>query len=356
MRGRVSLDEPIELAARDPGGMLGLCGALGSQLREGFRIGRSAAELPSGDGLRSIAVCGMGGSGVAGDILRSLFDPRLPVPVVVCKGYQLPEFCGRDTLVIASSFSGNTEETLATFEEAVTRGCRVVSMSGGGELAERSSSEAVAHLSLPSDVPVPRAALGYLASAPVGVLDAMGLIPPMADDLGRAADDLDRLAESLGPDRPTEANRSKSVANWLVGRTPVIWGSEGPAEAAALRWKTQMNENAKVPAFHAVLPELDHNEIEGWAAGTGHSYALVVLRHRSEHQRIGVRAEATLDAIAAAGLETREVRTPYDSTPMGALFSLIMMGDFASTYLALAEGVDPTPIPALTGLKERLRG
>jgi glucose/mannose-6-phosphate isomerase len=296
----------------------------------------------------------MGGSGVAGDVLRSLFSSRLPLPIVVVKGFDLPEFCGRDTLVIASSFSGNTAETLAAFEEAVVRGCRIVTVSSGGRLEERSGAEGVPHVDLPRGVPVPRAGLGYLSAAPIGVLDAMGLIPSAADDVARGASLLDGLADALAPDRATEANEAKAVADWLVGRTPIIWGSEGLAEAATLRWKTQLNENAKLPAFHSIIPELDHNEVEGWSEGAGASYGVVILRHGEEPAVLGPRVEATLEAVRGAGLETRQV-VGIGATPMEILFSLIMLGDFTSTYLGLVRGVDPTPVPVLTGIKERLR-
>ena len=141
---------------------------------------------------------------------------------------------------------------------------------------------------------------------------------------------------------------------WLRPRVPVVWGSEGIAEAAAQRWKTQCNENAKAPAFWGVLPEVDHNEVEGWSANEGVPFGLVVLRHRGEHPRTEARVRATLDAVAAAGLEATQAEAASDS-PACALFSLVMLGDYVSTYLALLRGVDPTPVPVLTSVKERLQ-
>src|SRR5207244_2902142 len=145
-----------------------------------------------------IAVCGMGGSGVAGDVLRSLYAGRLPLPIVVVKGYELPEFCGRDTLVFAVSFSGNTEETVAAYGEAVSRGCRVVAVSAGGELAAMAETDDVARVPIPQHVPVPRAALGYLAMAPLGVLHSMGMVPRGPEDAAEAVALLDGLAAALG--------------------------------------------------------------------------------------------------------------------------------------------------------------
>jgi glucose/mannose-6-phosphate isomerase len=352
--GQATLDDPSALTKADPGGMLEVVGGLGSQLREGFHLGRGAAGLPSTQGVGSVAVCGMGGSGIVGDVLKASLADRLPIPVVIVKGYRLPAFCAEDTLVLAVSYSGGTEETLAAYAQAVAAGCRVIVVSSGGELAGLARADGVPHVAVPGHVPAPRAALGYLAGAAIGILDGIGLAADAGADVTRASDALEALAAELGPDRQAGVNRAKSLALWLLGRTPVVWGSEGEAEAAALRWKTQFNENAKVPAFSAVLPELDHNEVEGWTGEVGRPFGLVVLRHGREHPRIAPRVAATMQAIAGSGLESREVHAE-GSTSMEVLFSLVLMGDFVSAYLAVLRGVDPMPVRVLTRLKQRLR-
>jgi glucose/mannose-6-phosphate isomerase len=352
--GQATLDDRAALRAADPGGMLGLVAALGSQLEEGYALGRGVSGLAGGEGLGSIAVCGMGGSGIVGDVLRALFAGRLAVPLVVVKGYELPGFCGKDTLVLAASYSGDTEETLAAYARAVAVGCRVIVVGSGGESAALARADGVPHVVVPGNVPAPRAALGYLAGATIGILEAIELLSDAGEDVRGASRVLEELSTELGPDRPAEANRAKSLALWLLGRVPVVWASEGVAEAAALRWKTQFNENAKVAAFHSVLPELDHNEIEGWSDEAGRPFALVVLRHGREHARIANRVEATVQAISGSGLESREVLAE-GSMPMEILFSLVMLGDFVSTYLAILRGVDPMPVQVLTQLKARLR-
>lgn len=348
------LDDPAALRAADPEGMLALVADLGTHLGEGFALGRRAGDLPTADGVGSIAVCGMGGSGIVGDVLRASFADRLPVPVTTVKGYGLPAFCGKDTLVIAVSYSGDTEETLAAYAQAVAVGCRVIALSSGGELATIARAGGGPHVPVPGHVPAPRAALGYLVGAAVGVLEAVGLLPDAGPELDGASGALRALSAELAQDRPVEGNRAKSIAGWLLGRFPVVWGSEGVAEAAALRWKMQFNENAKVPAFHAVLPELDHNEIEGWSERTGRAFGLLVLRHGREHPRIARRVEATMENIAGAGLECREVAVE-GSASLEILLSFVMLADFASTYLAILRGVDPMPVHVLTRLKERLR-
>lgn len=350
-----TLDDARALQSGGAGTMLALIAGLGGQLREGYRAAVATRELPAGDRLRSVVMCGMGGSGIAGDIVRSLYWERLTIPVVVVKGYRLPEFCGRETLVMTASFSGETEETLAAYAEAVDRGCRVVAVSSGGELARLAREDRVPHVRLPADVEVPRAALGFAAGVPMGVLEAMELVPSAAQAVDRTARQLDALAARLGPGRSMEDNEAKALAVWIGDRTPVVWGSEGPAEAAALRWKTQINENAKGPAFASVLPELDHNEVEGWSEGTGEGYVGIVLRHRGEHPRIGPRVAATRAAIAGSGMEVREVHAE-GSGGLDAIFTMAMRGDFVSTYLGILRGVDPLAVPVLEALKERLRG
>jgi glucose/mannose-6-phosphate isomerase len=333
--------------------MLDAISSLGSQLRDGFAVARSIQALPSSEGVRAVAVCGMGGSGIAGDVVRAAFARRLAVPVAVVKGYSLPAFCDRDTLVLAASFSGNTEETLAAYVTAVARGCRVVAYAAGGELAALAEGDDVPFVQLPSSVEMPRAALGWLAATPIGVLDAMGLVSPMGEEVSAAAATLEDLSVRLGPDVPTERNEAKSMVSWLGERVPLIWGSEGAAEVAALRWKSQFNENAKTPAFSGVMPELGHNEVEGWPRDSGHRFAVIVLRHPDEPASTEERLRATMEALAPSGLEFRQVRAS-DRPALASLFALIVVGDFASTYAGLARGVDPSPVPVLTSLKDRL--
>jgi len=350
---QATLDDPAAIAAVDESDMLGAVGGLGRQLGQGFHAGLAVPGLPSAASLRSVVVCGMGGSGIAGDVARSLLAERLAIPIGVIKGYTLPEYCQRNTLVIALSFSGNTEETLAAYAQAVAAGCRVVAVSAGGELAALADADGTAWVAVPASIPAPRAALGFLSGAALGLLQAVGLAPPCDADVDRTAALLDQMAGGFSSTVGEEENEAKSVARWLLGRVPVVWGSEGLAGAAALRWKNQLNENAKVPAFRSVLPELDHNEIEGWSAQAGESFAVVALRHRGEHPRVEARLSATLQAVAGSGLAARQVEAE-GSSALEWLFSLILKGDFVSTYLAILRGVDPTPVPVLTGLKERL--
>lgn len=347
---QATLDDPAALAAIDRSDMLAVVAGLGDHLRRGFELGR-AGSAPKRDH-SAMVVCGMGGSGIAGDVVRGLLADRLPVPITVTKGYRVPAFAGPETLVFCVSYSGNTEETLAAFEEAVVRGCGTVSISSGGRLAELAAEGGGVHVEVPADLPMPRAALGYLAGAILGVVAQVWRLD-LGPEVGAAARHLIQTAGQWDPTRSTEANGAKSLAEWLLGRVPVIWGSEGLMEPVALRWKNQMNENAKVAAFWSVLPELDHNEVEGWSAETGKEFAVVAVRHPGEHPRVAERFALTRELASGAGLDVREVHAEGDG-PMQWLFGSILLGDFVSTYLGILRGVDPTPVPSLTGLKKRL--
>ena len=336
--------------------MLSLAGTLGDQLGQGFELGGATDAFQDVRDVRHIVVCGMGGSGVTGDVLSAAWSGMGQVPMVTAKGYALPFFCGPDTLVLAVSYSGNTEETLAAYHEAVGRSCNVVAIASGGRLEAAAREDGVPVVVVPSEVLAPRAALGYLVGAALGVFEAIGAALTGAEGARAAVEvsqrTLDPLAARLEPARPLEENPAKQVAAWLQDATPLVWGTEGVSEAAAVRWKTQLNENAKVPAFWSVIPELDHNEVEGWSGEEAQSHRIVVLRSGTEPSRLGVRVPATLEAMASVGLEAREVWAE-GSTPLEQVLALIMVGDFVSIYLAILRGVDPTPIPTLTALKER---
>ena len=185
-----------------------------------------------------------------------------------------------------SSFSGGTAETLAAAREAVRRGCRVVAITSGGELEELCAANDLAMATVPGGLQ-PRAALGHLAFAMLGALEAAGLVPALADEVASIAAELRALAATLGPDVPAAENPAKEIAAWLGEREAVVWGAEGIGSVAAMRWKTQINENGKAPAWHATMSELDHNEVVGWVPPYGERHAVIALRSDHEHRRAG---------------------------------------------------------------------
>jgi glucose/mannose-6-phosphate isomerase len=350
----VDLDDLGEVRGSDPGDMLGAVAALGSQCRDGYANGLGALGLPDLADLRGVVVCGMGGSAVAGDVLRSVFRERLGVPVEVDRSALLPEHAGTHTLVVASSYSGATSETLAAFEEAVRRGCRPIAITSGGALADRAAEHGVPVVTVPGGLQ-PRAALGWLAFTAIGALEAAGLLPPMAADVAEAIELVDERAAGCGADVPTAQNPAKRMAIDLGDRVPVVWGEEGIGAVAAARWKTQFNENAKVPAWWSSMSELDHNEIVGWTEPYGRSHAVIALRHDGEHAETTERFPLSLAIAEDAGATTEEVRT-HARSPLARLLDLIARGDHVSVWAAIRRGVDPTPVEVIQRLKAALTG
>ncbi len=348
----IDLDDPDALRAADPGDMLGVVGQLAEQCRAGYGAGRETEGLPVADGLTAVAFCGMGGSAVSGDVIRALYAERLRFPVEVVRAPRLPEFVGPHTFALCSSYSGNTAEALSCFEEALKRGARVVAVTSGGELERRAREADVAVVSVPGGL-MPRAALGYLALASLGALERAGVVHVLEADVEEAAGELSALAAALGPEVGVPDNPAKRMAIAMGDRVPVIWGAEGIGAVAAGRWKTQMNENAKIPAWASALPELDHNEVVGWSSGTGAGFYLVSLRHAGEHPEIAERFPMSMEIAEESGMLAGEV-VASGRSPLARLLTLVMMGDFTSTYLGLWRGVDPTPIEAIARLKASL--
>jgi glucose/mannose-6-phosphate isomerase len=346
------LDDRAALRAADPSGMLDIVTGLGAQCHEGYALGLGARPLPEADGITSIAFCGMGGSAIAGDVVAALAAPRLRFPIAVVRTPRLPEFCGPHTLVVASSYSGDTLETLGLFEEAVGRGCRMVALTAGGELARRAEELGIGRVIVPGGY-MPRAAFGLLSTSAIGALEAMGIMPPHADEVDEAVAEMTGVIAEAGPDVPSATNPAKELALAIGERVPIVWGADGIGSVAATRWKSQLNENAKVPSFASALPELDHNEVEGWSSGSGAGFALIALRHPGEDGDVAARFPLSEEIVRASGATVREVSSRGRSE-FARLLTLVQFGDLVSTYLGIARGVDPSPIEAIASLKRSL--
>ena len=302
----------------------------------------------------SIVFCGMGGSAVAGDVLRSVFRDRLDTPVEVNRSPVLPNHAGPGTLVAICSYSGNTAETLASFRDALSRGCRVAVATSGGSARSLAEANDIPVIAVPGGYQ-PRAAFGHLAFAWLGALEAMGVLPGLAGEVQETVSLLDGLAAEFGPDVPTAGNLAKEIAETIGDRVPVVWGAEGVAAVAAMRWKTQLNENGKVPAFAASMSELDHNEVVGWTRPYGERFAVIALRTDDENAEIVPRFSLSEDIAAASGAVTIEVHSQGRS-PLARLLTLVYVGDMASAYVGLRRGVDPTPVVVIDELKAALAG
>jgi glucose/mannose-6-phosphate isomerase len=327
------------------------CG-LPEQVEAAVAAAADIDRLPSHEQIENVLVLGMGGSGLAGDIIAAVAGPFMPVPVTVTKGYEPPSFVGDNTLCIAVSFSGNTEETVEAATTAALAGARMVVVSRGGELGELAHSWHAAHIDLPADIPMPRAGIGATAIPPLVVLERVGLFPGATGWVREAVAQLKRRRDQLVLDTNPACDLARSI-----GRTfPLIWGGGELGTVAALRWRNQVNENAKAPAFWGSLPELTHNEICGWGQHgdvTRQVFTLVELRHDHEHPQVMRRFDLVRDLVdeVVAGIE--EVRAEGEGA-LAQLFDLMLFGDFVSLHLAYDAGVDPGPIPVLDDLKAAL--
>ena len=346
------LDDADALRAGDPQGVIEAYLGSGDQLRKAHDETRDLKVEALG--VRSVVLCGMGGSAAAADVVVAAFEDDAPVAMTVRRGYRLPAWVGHDTLVICLSYSGDTEETVAAYDGARAVGARLLTISAGGTLAERASANGSVHAAVQPGAPQPRAALGSLTGALLGALTSAGILEADEEELASMPGSLRALAAELGPGTPTDANRAKQLAAWIGGRVPVVWGSEGVSAAAAWRWKAAFNENAKIPAFASILPELNHHEVVGWTKGHGDTFRIVVLRESGEHPSVEPRLAATLEEVRAADIDVQEVRVEGPS-PLARALSLAMIGDVASAYHAVAAGIDPAPIEAITRVKQRLQ-
>ena len=321
---------------------------LAEHLQDALWRVESAAIAPA-DAPGGMIVAGMGGSAVGGRLALGAIGARLRRPLAVADGYALPGWAGPDKLVLCSSYSGMTEETLAAYDDARERGAPRIVATTGGALAESARRDGVPVIPIPGGFQ-PRAAVGYALVAALEAAALCGAAPSLREEVEAAASLAQGLAEQWGPDGPEDGD-AKALARRLHGTIPVVAGAE-LAAAAAYRWKCQINENAGLPAFASVLPELDHNEVAGWPAAEQRLSA-VFLEDPGAHPRNRLRSELTAEQ-AAAGAAVVERVSARGETPTERLVSLVLLGDLVSLYLAVLRGEDPVSIPPIDALKAAL--
>ena len=352
------LDDIGALAHLDTEDVLGAVERFADQCRDAWEIGRAATGLPDAAGIDSIVVLGMGGSGVSGDVVQAIVEPRLQLPFRTIKHYgPLPGWVGRNTLAFAVSYSGTTEETVAALKEARDRGARCVAVSSGGTLEEEARAGGFAHVRIPPGLQ-PRASLGYLTLPLLAVLAGMQLIPDPTDDVEETLKVLADIAARCHRDVAMDDNPSKDLAQRIVGRIPVVYGGPGLGSVAAYRFKCDLNEYGKTPAFWHYLPELNHNEIVGWnqlADVTTERAVVVMLRDESDGDRVDLRFDITRRLIESNVAEIFEVRSEGTSE-LARILSLVLITQLAAIYVGLAYGVDPGPVEVILKLKNELKG
>jgi glucose/mannose-6-phosphate isomerase len=314
-----------------------------------------AAAFPAADDIDNIVVLGMGGSGISGDVLAAVANGSLPIPVTVLKQYRIPRFVGPRTLAFAMSYSGGTEETLSMASEALEAGARLMAVCTGGPLAELAAERGGVQIPCPPGF-MPRAALGALVAPLFVTLFRMGLLPEAHASLVKAQEQLARRRDKCRPEVTGAANPARELAR-KIGRTiPLVYGGGALGAVAAMRWKADINENAKAPAFWNAYPELDHNEICAWGQHgdvTRQLVTLVELRHGFEHPQVERRFSITREIVTEALHDVLEVQAEGEGR-LAHLLDLMYIGDWVSCYLALENDVDPGPIDAIMQLKSAL--
>ena len=350
----MNLDDLDRFKQLDTLNMLGEIDNLPDQLGFAYQLGMKH-DLPEWKDIRQIVVAGMGGSAIGADLLAVYCASLSPMPVSVHRDYGLPLFArGADTLVICSSHSGNTEETLDAFEAARKADCRIIVVCTGGELARRAKE---------NDIPVwtfehagqPRAAVGFSFGLLLAMFQRLDFIPDQKDSMEDALASMKRSQKYLRADIPAVKNPAKRYAGQLMGRWVTIMGS-GLLTAVARRWKTQINEIAKAGANFEFLPEADHNTLAGTMNPeevlNPHTMTLF-LRAPSDHPRNRLRSDLTRKAFMLEGMNTDYVDA-RGNTPLAHMWTLILFGDYMAYYLAMGYGVDPTPIKALVDFKQAM--
>jgi glucose/mannose-6-phosphate isomerase len=354
MTETINLDDVMALEDKDPGGMLGAIESFPKQCSDALRLGRDLMDVPPAEDLTRVAFVGMGGSAVGGTILCSLLEEAAGMPMSVHRSYRLPSLLGPDTLTVFTSYSGNTEETLSALDDAVYLGCKIMVLTTGGALLEKARGYRFPTVIVPGGLQ-PRAALGFLSLPAAAVMEKMGLVQGFGKVAYETIDFLNEKRDAWGRLTPSNRNFAKQLAHRLYGKIPAIYGTEGILSVAAYRWKCQFNENSKVPAFCHVLPEMNHNEIVGWHKLDEFTRRVeaVFLVEEDDTSRTAKRVEVTAEILQdkVGGVTVIHVG---GRTRTEKIYSAIHLGDYVSAYLALLNGVDPTPVEVIATLKERM--
>ncbi len=350
----IDIDDQEAIRKIDTSNMINHLIGFTQQCRDAVDLGKGF-EDPWGDkGLQKIVIAGMGGSAIGGDILRSYLGNRIDLPIYVNRDYTLPGFVDKYTLLFVVSYSGNTEETLSSFEQGRKMGARIVTITSGGIIEDVALREDIPIIRIPKGLP-PRASLGYLFFPLLIVLERLGLIDEQDDAISETITLLRELGDSYRIEVDISANKAKDMAVNIYGKLPIIYGVHGYTDAAALRWKGQFNENSKTFASCNILPELDHNEVVGWKA-LSHltkDFFVIFLRCKDDIDRLKMRIDITKSLISGDVSDVSEIWSEGNSR-LARIFSLICLGDFTSYYLAILNNIDPTPVKVIDRLKKEL--
>jgi glucose/mannose-6-phosphate isomerase len=347
------LDQLDRWESIDPRSMYSLIQSFPEHIQKAVRSAQNLA-LPDAGRARVLIVTGLGGSAIAGDLFRSIAGPNLHIPLVVNRDYDLPKFVDSTSLVIACSYSGNTEETISAYQQARQARASMVCITSGGQLEIMAKADGYPVISLPGGLP-PRAALGHSLMTLLCAMQKMNLIPDMDKSIREAIQVLSGLKERYGASSPQSSNPAKILADSLSGKIVAIYGSGAIMDAVAFRWRTQIEENAKNLALHQALPEMNHNELVGWKYPEEvlRKVGVVLLRDKADHAQVQRRFDLTRNILADKAGALHEVWSEGESL-LSRVLSMISLGDYVSLYMAYVNRVDPTPVEVIDLLKKKL--
>ncbi|MDH3890502.1 MAG: bifunctional phosphoglucose/phosphomannose isomerase [candidate division Zixibacteria bacterium] len=350
------LDDVESIRKADPSNMYNRIFDLPEQMADALTLAQRWQIDPDDfSGIKNIVVIGMGGSAIGGDLTRTYLSSKLLVPFEICRHYVLPEYVDDETLVIASSYSGNTEETMSAVEDALSRKAMMVAISTGGLLGEICELNQIPLATLPEGLQ-PRAAIGYSFIPLVMFLEKIGLAKDVAKELETVVDSLQKFRDGYIEDQPVEQNPAKKLAQKAHGRIPIVYSGPTLMDAVAVRFKGQLCENGKNLAFANHFAEFNHNELVGWSKTIEpfkDKLLVIMLRDAGDHPQIRKRMNIVKEHIQSLDVELVEVHSK-GAVRLERMFSLIQIGDFTSYYLAVLNEVDPTPVEVIQDLKNAL--
>ncbi|MEW8979191.1 MAG: bifunctional phosphoglucose/phosphomannose isomerase [Symbiobacterium sp.] len=352
----IDLQDAAAIRTADTQGMLALQIGYPQQFREGIALARAFSLPPLPADLHEVVILGTGGgSAASGQLLRSYLFHEAKVPIQVVQGYNCPGYVDEHSVVIAVSHSGKTEEINSSFEQAARTGATLVAMGAGGRLKETATRLGAPYLDVPGGL-MPRVAIGYIFVPILLMLERWGLCGDQSQALAESLDLLAALASEYGPESPVERNLAKQVTREIMDKIPVIYGFADHFDAVAWRWKNQLGENGKYMAFWNTIPHLHHDEAVGWDMQPEllRQLAFVLLRDRAgESAQMQKRWTATREILAERAGACVEVWSRGESL-LARMLSLVVLGDFVSCYMAIAKGVDPTPVAIIDLFKKKV--
>jgi len=358
------LDKPEELEKIDKSNMLNLCVKTPEHCQDAIQRAKKI-KIPNDVKVskkitikykkpKNIIITGMGGSAIGGEILQDWLQDKLPIPIQICRNYTLPAYANRNTLVFAISCSGETEETLSAFVDAIRRKCMTITISSGGHLLAFSKKLQIPHVTIPNGRP-PRAAIPYTFFPLPILLEKMDILSNIEKDIEETIRVLKKVSEENSPRIPTKKNMSKTLALELEKTIPAVYGF-GQSRAVAHRMKTQFNENSKLLSVYDVFPELNHNEAVGWEVSEdlAKKFSVILIRDHDEPPEIKHRIEMTKMLALHKAQKVLEIYAKGKGR-LAKMFSVLLLGDLVSVFLAILCGIDPAPVKTIDLIKREMR-